>query len=77
MLRLRLPPGRLLPGEDCVCVAARDAPIAGSAQAFPVRGIYRIGRNYAAHARKRGSVVRGDVIGCHVDGLPDLCARIR
>lgn len=30
-------------------------PIAGSAMAFPVRRIYCIGRNYAAHAREMGS----------------------
>ncbi len=30
-------------------------PVAGSAKAFPVRRIYCIGRNYAAHAREMGS----------------------
>ena len=30
-------------------------PIAGSAEVFPVRRIYCIGRNYAAHAREMGS----------------------
>ena len=30
-------------------------PIAGSSQEFPVRRIYCIGRNYAAHAREMGS----------------------
>src|SRR3954466_10390135 len=30
-------------------------PIVGSAEAFPVRRIYCIGRNYAAHAIERGS----------------------
>src|SRR5215475_7340350 len=30
-------------------------PIAGSAEQFPVRRIYCIGRNYAAHAREMGS----------------------
>jgi len=30
-------------------------PIAGSAERFPVRRIYCIGRNYAAHAREMGS----------------------
>jgi 2-keto-4-pentenoate hydratase/2-oxohepta-3-ene-1,7-dioic acid hydratase in catechol pathway len=30
-------------------------PVAGSRQAFPVRRIYCIGRNYAAHAREMGS----------------------
>jgi 2-keto-4-pentenoate hydratase/2-oxohepta-3-ene-1,7-dioic acid hydratase in catechol pathway len=36
-------------------VAATYIPIAGSAQLFPVRRIYCIGRNYAAHAREMGS----------------------
>ncbi len=36
-------------------VAATFIPIAGSAQLFPVRRIYCIGRNYAAHAREMGS----------------------
>src|SRR5438046_536799 len=30
-------------------------PIAGSSELFPVRRIYCIGRNYAAHAREMGS----------------------
>jgi 2-keto-4-pentenoate hydratase/2-oxohepta-3-ene-1,7-dioic acid hydratase in catechol pathway len=30
-------------------------PVAGSGKAFPVRRIYCIGRNYAAHAREMGS----------------------
>ena len=30
-------------------------PIVGSADVFPVRRIYCIGRNYAAHAREMGS----------------------
>ena len=29
-------------------------PVAGSDQAFPVRRIYCVGRNYAAHAREMG-----------------------
>lgn len=36
-------------------VPVTTIPIAGSAQAFPVRRIYCIGRNYAAHAREMGS----------------------
>jgi 2-keto-4-pentenoate hydratase/2-oxohepta-3-ene-1,7-dioic acid hydratase in catechol pathway len=36
-------------------VAAPSVPIAGSAEVFPVRRIYCIGRNYAAHAREMGS----------------------
>jgi fumarylpyruvate hydrolase len=31
------------------------APVAGSADGFPVRRIYCVGRNYAAHAREMGS----------------------
>ena len=36
-------------------VAATTIPIAGSSDVFPVRRIYCIGRNYAAHAREMGS----------------------
>ncbi|QCI66382.1 fumarylacetoacetate hydrolase family protein [Phreatobacter stygius] len=36
-------------------VAVTTIPIAGSAEVFPVRRIYCIGRNYAAHAREMGS----------------------
>jgi 2-keto-4-pentenoate hydratase/2-oxohepta-3-ene-1,7-dioic acid hydratase in catechol pathway len=36
-------------------VAATFIPIAGSSDMFPVRRIYCIGRNYAAHAREMGS----------------------
>ena len=36
-------------------VAVTTLPIAGSEQRFPVRRIYCIGRNYAAHAREMGS----------------------
>ena len=36
-------------------VPATTVPIVGSAQLFPVRRIYCIGRNYAAHAREMGS----------------------
>src|SRR5262245_6313770 len=36
-------------------VAASTIAIAGSSQRFPVRRIYCIGRNYAAHAREMGS----------------------
>ena len=36
-------------------VAQTFIPIAGSDQQFPVRRIYCIGRNYAAHAREMGS----------------------
>ena len=36
-------------------VAPTYIPIAGSDQFFPVRRIYCIGRNYAAHAREMGS----------------------
>ena len=36
-------------------VAQTFIPIAGSEQKFPVRRIYCIGRNYAAHAREMGS----------------------
>jgi 2-keto-4-pentenoate hydratase/2-oxohepta-3-ene-1,7-dioic acid hydratase in catechol pathway len=36
-------------------VAQTFIPIAGSSELFPVRRIYCIGRNYAAHAREMGS----------------------
>jgi fumarylpyruvate hydrolase len=36
-------------------VASVTLPIAGSSELFPVRRIYCIGRNYAAHAREMGS----------------------
>ncbi len=36
-------------------VAATFIPIVGSTELFPVRRIYCIGRNYAAHAREMGS----------------------
>jgi fumarylpyruvate hydrolase len=36
-------------------IAGITLPIAGSAEVFPVRRIYCIGRNYAAHAREMGS----------------------
>ncbi|MGL4243321.1 MAG: fumarylacetoacetate hydrolase family protein [Beijerinckiaceae bacterium] len=36
-------------------VAQTTIPIAGSDERFPVRRIYCIGRNYAAHAREMGS----------------------
>lgn len=36
-------------------VAPSAIPIAGTDQVFPVRRIYCIGRNYAAHAREMGS----------------------
>src|SRR6185369_5387036 len=36
-------------------VAPTFIPIAGSGELFPVRRIYCIGRNYAAHAREMGS----------------------
>src|SRR5436190_3224851 len=36
-------------------VAQTFIPIAGSDQQFPLRRIYCIGRNYAAHAREMGS----------------------
>jgi 2-keto-4-pentenoate hydratase/2-oxohepta-3-ene-1,7-dioic acid hydratase in catechol pathway len=35
--------------------AATFIPIAGTGELFPVRRIYCIGRNYAAHAREMGS----------------------
>lgn len=42
-------------GQPIFAVPATLIPIVGSAQTFPVRRIYCIGRNYAAHAREMGS----------------------
>jgi fumarylpyruvate hydrolase len=36
-------------------IARAHVPVAGTEQVFPVRRIYCIGRNYAAHAREMGS----------------------
>lgn len=42
-------------GKTAFEVAQPTLPIVGSAELFPVRRIYCIGRNYAAHAREMGS----------------------
>ena len=42
-------------GELLFTVAHPNVPILGSRRVFPVRRIYCIGRNYAAHAREMGS----------------------
>jgi 2-keto-4-pentenoate hydratase/2-oxohepta-3-ene-1,7-dioic acid hydratase in catechol pathway len=42
-------------GNSPFTVAQPSVPIAGSTEVFPVRRIYCIGRNYAAHAREMGS----------------------
>ena len=36
-------------------IAVTTIPVAGSTEMFPVRRVYCIGRNYAAHAREMGS----------------------
>ncbi len=43
------------PAKTPFSVAQTFIPIAGSDQQFPVRRVYCIGRNYAAHAREMGS----------------------
>jgi len=43
------------PARTPFVVAQTFIPIAGTADLFPVRRIYCIGRNYAAHAREMGS----------------------
>ena len=49
-------PGAAQPGvKTPFAVPATYLPIVGSEQMFPVRRIYCIGRNYAAHAREMGS----------------------
>ena len=50
-----LPAGASRAAPTPFAVAQATVPIAGSEQAFPVRRIYCIGRNYAAHAREMGS----------------------
>jgi fumarylpyruvate hydrolase len=42
-------------GKPLFAVAQPMLPIAGSSEMFPVRRIYCIGRNYAAHSREMGS----------------------
>ena len=49
-------PGQAAPALNTpFTVPATFIPIVGSEQQFPVRRIYCIGRNYAAHAREMGS----------------------
>ena len=50
-----LPAGASRAAPTPFTVAQATVPIVGSEQAFPVRRIYCIGRNYAAHAREMGS----------------------
>ncbi len=50
-----LPAGAARHAKTPFDVPAATIPIAGSDQVFPVRRIYCIGRNYAAHAREMGS----------------------
>ena len=50
-----LPAGAARNAKTPFDVPAATIPIAGSDQVFPVRRIYCIGRNYAAHAREMGS----------------------
>jgi fumarylpyruvate hydrolase len=42
-------------GKPIFAIPAITIPIVGEAEVFPVRRIYCIGRNYAAHAIERGS----------------------
>ena len=50
-----LPAQAQAPQRTPFTVAATFIPIAGTGEFFPVRRIYCIGRNYAAHAREMGS----------------------
>ena len=43
------------PAKSPFTVAQATVPVAGSDELFPVRRIYCIGRNYAAHAKEMGS----------------------
>ena len=48
-------PGTASGAKTVFAVAQPMLPIAGTSEMFPVRRIYCIGRNYAAHAREMGS----------------------
>jgi 2-keto-4-pentenoate hydratase/2-oxohepta-3-ene-1,7-dioic acid hydratase in catechol pathway len=48
-------PGDLAAAKTPFTLPGTFLPIVGSAQVFPVRRIYCIGRNYAAHSREMGS----------------------
>ncbi len=48
-------PGVPSQGRSVFNVAQTFIPVTGSGELFPVRRIYCIGRNYAAHAREMGS----------------------
>ncbi|WP_213957713.1 fumarylacetoacetate hydrolase family protein [Variovorax sp. dw_954] len=48
-------PGAGAGGKPMFAVAGATIPVVGSEQVFPVRRVYCIGRNYAAHAIERGS----------------------
>ena len=50
-----LPAGAARSPSTPFAVQSSTIPIVGSEQVFPVRRIYCIGRNYAAHAREMGS----------------------
>ena len=50
-----LPAGAARTASTPFDVAVSTVPIVGSEQVYPVRRIYCIGRNYAAHAREMGS----------------------
>jgi 2-keto-4-pentenoate hydratase/2-oxohepta-3-ene-1,7-dioic acid hydratase in catechol pathway len=50
-----LPAGASRAPQTPFTVSQATVPIVGSEQAFPIRRIYCIGRNYAAHAREMGS----------------------
>jgi len=50
-----IPQARAATTESLFVVPQTFIPIVGSSQMFPVRRIYCIGRNYAAHAIERGS----------------------
>lgn len=47
--------GSVMQVDTPFSVATTAIPIVGSPQLFPVRRIYCVGRNYAAHAREMGS----------------------
>lgn len=51
-------------------VANTYVPVAGSSEMFPVRRIY------SGTPENVGPTVKGDVIECHIDGLPELSIKI-
>ena len=58
--------------------ATPQLPILGSDLSFPVRRIYCVGRNYAAHAKEMGHFGSGVVEAkiCSEEGLPQQYGQV-